>query len=116
MCTRDRPPQPRLRLPPREGGAERFTPISNGDQRWERGHGYRGCLADAILSTVLAVLVLVILGTLREVVLLRSEQAAFRQLITNPPALSFVRSKAPPVSNVRLARSLGSVTGQVLGS
>jgi len=52
-------------------------------------------IADGILLVGLALLLVVILGTMRETVILRGDVAALSQLITNPPQPSYVGTRIP---------------------
>jgi hypothetical protein len=59
---------------------------------------------DGVLGIVVLLLFLVILGVMREVVILRGEVTALTQLITIPPAPSFLGKRVPNA----LARKLPS--------
>jgi len=75
----------------------------------ELAFGVSLLLASAILFAFV-----LILGMMREVVILRSELEVFRRLVTNPPALSFAGKQVPAALRTALAAvGLGASDRQV---
>ncbi|MGI8968752.1 MAG: hypothetical protein ACR2GA_06585 [Chloroflexota bacterium] len=71
-------------------------------------------IADAVLVALFVLLLLVLLGVMREVLILRGHVAALAQLITHPPAPSYLGQPLPGAVASRLEFNSRAETGMPL--